>query len=198
MTTKIRSSATALLFLVPCAYLIWAGLTARLGANPVEKVIHITGDWALNFLILAIASRTLRNLPYLNWTALYHEASGRAAFLYATLHVLTYAAAEHNFSISEILVDAATHTRIIFGTLAYASITAAVVMMVPVILKRISYKRLRGLHKAAVYTATTTAAIHYVWLVKKDIRTPLIYAAVITVLAAHRLITKIMEEKRPA
>ncbi|MBF0405377.1 sulfite oxidase heme-binding subunit YedZ [Candidatus Magnetominusculus xianensis] len=198
MITKIRGSATVLLFLAPCAYLVWAGLTARLGANPVEKVIHITGDWALNFLILAIASRTLLNLSYLRWIALYHKASGRAAFLYATLHVLTYAAAEHNFSVSEILVDAATHTRIIFGTLAYASITAAVVMMGPVIIKRISYERLRGLHKAAVYTAATTSAIHYVWLVKKDIRTPLIYGAVIAVLAAHRVITKITEGKRPA
>lgn len=162
----INKTATALVVLIPLAYLVCAWLTEQLGANAVEKVLHTTGDWALNFIILAMAARTLSGLAWLKWLASYHRAAGLGVFFYATLHFLTYAAFEHNFSISEIISDAARHTRIIFGALAYMLTGVAVVMMLPAILRRIGFRRVRHLHKAAVYPAAIAAAVHYVWLVK--------------------------------
>ncbi|MBF0568708.1 MAG: ferric reductase-like transmembrane domain-containing protein [Nitrospirae bacterium] len=196
-TWKIPKAVVALAFLAPFMYLIWAGLTSHLGADPVEKVLHTAGDWTFNFLLLAIAARTLSNLPYLKWISGYHKAAGLSAFFYATLHFLTYAAADQDFSISDIIEDATKHTRIIFGALAYLLIASSVVMMVPVILRRIGFTRIKGLHKAVVYPAATSAVIHYVWLVKKDVRTPLIYAAIFAALAVYRAITKLTGEKRP-
>jgi sulfoxide reductase heme-binding subunit YedZ len=42
--------AFCIICLVPIAQLVFFALTSGLGANPIEKVIHTTGDWALNFL----------------------------------------------------------------------------------------------------------------------------------------------------
>lgn len=194
---KIPKTAAALLFPIPFIYLIWAGLTSNLGPDPIEKVLHTAGDWTFNFVILAIAARTISNIPPLKWIAPYHKAAGISALFYATLHFLTYAVADQELSISAILKDAIKHTRIIFGALAYVSTAAAVIMMIPKILKRIGFKRVMDLHKIFVYSAAVCASIHYVWLVKKDVRTPLIYAAIIVALAVYRVVMKIMEEKRP-
>ncbi|MCG6552559.1 MAG: hypothetical protein L7F77_09545 [Candidatus Magnetominusculus sp. LBB02] len=192
---KKRQLAAGLLFLIPCAYLIWAGLLHRLGADPVEKVIHTTGDWALRFILLAMAARSLTTLPVLKWIAAFHKPAAGAALFYATCHFLTYAAADQNFSIPEIIKDAATHTRLIFGALAYTLIAAAAAAMTPMIIKRIGFNP--RLHNAAAYIAATCAAAHYVWLVKKDLRTPLIYAAILAALSAYRAITKVIEVKKP-
>ncbi|MBF0458508.1 MAG: sulfoxide reductase heme-binding subunit YedZ [Nitrospirae bacterium] len=194
---KKPKTVAALLFSVPFIYLVWAGVTSNLGPDPVEKVLHTAGDWTFNFLILTIAARTIVNIPPLKWIAPYHKAAGLSALFYATLHFLTYAVADQELSISAIVKDAIKHTRIIFGALAYVFIAASVVMTIPKIFKRIGFKRIIDLHKATVYPAAICAAIHYVWLVKKDVRTPLIYAAIIVALIAYRVIMKIMEEKRP-
>jgi sulfoxide reductase heme-binding subunit YedZ len=177
-------------------YLVWAGLMSRLGANPVEKVIHVTGDWALNFVILALAAGIFSGLPHLKWIGAHHKAAGWAALFYATFHFLAYAAAEHNLSISEIVEDAANHTRIVFGALAYVSIALAVAMMLPGISVRTGVKRVKGLHKKVVYPAALFGVVHYVWLVKKDLRAPLIYATALAALAGFRILTKFLE--RPA
>src|SRR5215469_5572316 len=58
--------------LVPLGHLLW-GFFGRtpldmttwgvgLGANPIEKITHATGDWTLRFLLITLAVTPLRKL----------------------------------------------------------------------------------------------------------------------------------------
>jgi len=40
--------------LAPAMVLVWRGLHQQLGANPIETVTHVTGDWTLRFLLITL------------------------------------------------------------------------------------------------------------------------------------------------
>ncbi len=44
-----------------------------------------------------------------------------------------------------------------------------------------------------IYVTAIAGVIHYIWLVKKDLRKPLIYAAILSVLLLYRVVVWIME-----
>ena len=44
-----------------------------------------------------------------------------------------------------------------------------------------------------IYLTAIAGVVHYLWLVKKDIRVPVIYAAILSVLLAYRVIVWAME-----
>ena len=55
MAQSLRRPALFLLCLLPFFHLVWLGLHAGLGVNPVEFVEHRTGDWALRFFMITLA-----------------------------------------------------------------------------------------------------------------------------------------------
>ena len=61
-----------------------------LGANPVERLLHFSGDWALRFLIMALAVTPVSRL--IGWRALVgaRRMLGLFSFFYAFLHVGIY------------------------------------------------------------------------------------------------------------
>jgi sulfoxide reductase heme-binding subunit YedZ len=61
--------------------------------------------------------------------------------------------------------------------------------------RRLGFKRWKQLHRL-VYLTAIAGVIHYWWLVKSDIRLPLMYAAIVTVLLGYRLIVWIRERRR--
>ena len=54
--------------LVPLAWLVWAGLAGRLGANPISEITNETGTWTLRFLVITLTITPLRRLT--GWNAL--------------------------------------------------------------------------------------------------------------------------------
>jgi len=61
--------------------------------------------------------------------------------------------------------------------------------------RRLTLKRWKRLHRL-VYLAAIAGVIHYWWLVKSDIRLPLMYAAIVSVLLGYRLIVWMRERRR--
>ncbi|HZD31515.1 MAG TPA: sulfoxide reductase heme-binding subunit YedZ, partial [Candidatus Angelobacter sp.] len=53
-------------------------------------------------------------------------------------------------------------------------------------------KRWQVLHRL-VYATAVLGVIHYIWLVKKDLRKPLIYAAILAALLLYRLVVRAVE-----
>jgi DMSO/TMAO reductase YedYZ heme-binding membrane subunit len=53
-------------------------------------------------------------------------------------------------------------------------------------IRRLGGRRWQMLHRA-VYLSAILGVIHYYWLVKSDVRKPLLYAAFVGVLLAYRL-----------
>jgi DMSO/TMAO reductase YedYZ heme-binding membrane subunit len=53
-------------------------------------------------------------------------------------------------------------------------------------IRRLGGKRWQMLHRA-IYVSAILGVIHYYWLVKSDVRKPLLYAALVGILLAYRL-----------
>src|SRR3954467_3698902 len=78
----------------PLAYLIWAGLTGNLSANPLSDLTNETGIWTLRFLCITLSITPLRRLTGWNTLIRFRRMLGLFAFFYGTLHFLTYVVAD--------------------------------------------------------------------------------------------------------
>ena len=113
--------------LAPLADLVWRGLHAQLGANPIEAITHRTGDCTLTFLLITLSVTPLRKLTRQYWLIGLRRMLGLFAFFYGTLHLMTYVWLDKFFNVHEMLVDIAKRRFITAGMTAF-------VLMIPLAL----------------------------------------------------------------
>ncbi|MBA4421699.1 MAG: sulfoxide reductase heme-binding subunit YedZ [Syntrophus sp. (in: bacteria)] len=181
--------------LMPVSWLVFLAFTLGLGANPIEKVIHTTGDWALNFLLLTLTITPLCSLTGWSWPAKLRKISGIFSFLYAGLHFITYVVLDQGLSWSAISDDVIKHKRIAVG---FGSL---LLLVPPAVTSTSSMKRLLGYDRwknlqSTVYAAAVGGAVHYLWLVKKDTRRPLAYVVVLFILFGYRALAYLLKQRK--
>ncbi len=171
----------------PLERLAWKGFHGMLGANPIEVITHSTGDWTLTFLLVTLSITPLRKLTRQYWLIGLRRMFGLYAFFYGTLHLTTYVWLDKFFDVHEMLADVAKRRFITAGLTAF-------VLMIPLALtstkgwiRRIGGKRWQALHRL-IYFSAAAGVIHYIWLVKADLRKPLQYASVLLVLLVYRVV----------
>jgi sulfoxide reductase heme-binding subunit YedZ len=170
---------------LPAAWLIVSALTDGLGANPVERVTHVTGDWVLRFLLLSLAVTPMRRLFGWSWAAPLRRTLGLIAFGYACCHYLIYLGLEHMFDWAMIVEDLLVRRYVWAGFLAFLCLLVLAATSTRAMVRRLG-RRWVSLHRL-VYLAAILGVIHFLWLVKSDLREPLLYAAVLTLLLGLRL-----------
>ncbi|HEX5725642.1 MAG TPA: protein-methionine-sulfoxide reductase heme-binding subunit MsrQ, partial [Longimicrobiaceae bacterium] len=170
--------------LVPLALLVLHGATGGLGAEPIEEVTHRTGKTALVLLLLTLAVTPLRRLT--GWNALIgaRRLLGLFAFFYACLHFAIYLF-DQSFAWSFIVEDVAEHPYVTLGFAALVLLAPLAATSTRGAIRRLG-KNWQKLHRL-VYIASGLAVGHFLWGVKKDLRDPLIFAAVLALLLALRL-----------
>ena len=183
--TRALQALTIAIGTLPAASLAVSALTDGLGANPVERVTHVTGDWALRFLLLSLAVTPLRRLFGWNWAAPLRRTLGLTAFGYACLHYLIYLGLEHFFDWQLIVEDVLKRRYVWAGFAAFLCLVSLAVTSTRAMIRRLG-RRWVSLHRL-VYLAAALAVVHFLWLVKSDLREPLIYAAALTLLLGLRL-----------
>ena len=52
--------------LIPALWLFFLTVSGQLGATPIERITHFTGDWQLNLLLTTLAMTPLRRLTRKN------------------------------------------------------------------------------------------------------------------------------------
>jgi len=181
--------AKALVFvlsLLPFAWIVWRTVTNELGANPVETLNRYTGDWTLRFLMIVLAMTPLRLITGRPEWIRFRRMLGLFAFFYASVHFLTWSLIDQQFVWSSIVADIAKRPFITLGF-------ACLVLLVPLAvtsnawsIRRLGGARWRSLHRL-VYGIAIGGVVHYLWLVKSDIREPLLYAAILATLFGVRL-----------
>lgn len=159
---------------------------AGLGANPVEALEHGTGDWALRFLLITLAITPLRRLLHIPSLIKFRRMFGLFAFFYACLHFSTYLGVDKFLNIHEILADVVKRKYITVGFTAFVLLVPLAITSTAGWIRRLGGKRWQALHRL-VYFSAIAAVIHYLWLVKADIRKPLEYGAVLVMLLAYRM-----------
>lgn len=171
--------------LLPLLWLIAGALRGALGANPVETITHTTGAWALRLLVLTLAITPLRRLT--GWQALapFRRTAGLLAFGYAALHFATWVVLDLGFDLAAVAEDVAERPYITVGFATFLVLVPLAATSTRPAMRRLG-RAWNRLHRL-VYLAALGAVVHFLWLVKADLREPAIYGAIVAVLLGARL-----------
>ena len=175
------------LCLIPLARLAWLGTHRGLGANPIEYITHSTGWWTLSFLLITLSVTPLRRLTGWNWLLRLRRMLGLFAFFYVSLHFTTYIWLDQFFDWQGMLKDIAKRPFITVGFTAFVLLIPLAATSTNAMVRRLGAKRWQRLHRA-VYVIATLGVLHFWWLVKKDIREPLIFGTLLGLLFLIRLL----------
>jgi len=187
MKMRLLKVAVFLACLVPLGRLGWKGYAGMLGANPIEVITHSTGDWTMILLLATLSLTPLRKLTGLYSLIRLRRMIGLFAFFYACLHFTTYIWLDKFFDWHAMLADIGKRRFITIGFLGFVLLIPLAVTSTAGWIRRLGGKRWQRLHQL-IYATALAGVIHYIWLVKADLRKPLQYAALLAVLLGYRLV----------
>ena len=173
--------------LLPLAWLLcgaFGWLDFSLGADPVKKLEHECGTWALNFLLITLAVTPLRHLANLPHLPRLRRMLGLFAFFYVLLHFAVYLSLDLEFNFRILFTDIAKRPYITIGFLALLLLIPLAVTSTNRMMRRLG-RRWQKLHRL-VYVIAMLGVWHFYWQVKRDIREPLIYAGILAILLIYR------------
>lgn len=182
LAAKTAAHALALL---PLALLVQGVRSNSLGADPVAAITHATGEWALRLLLLGLALTPLRRLLGQAWPLRFRRLVGLYAFFYACLHLATYVVLDLGEYWQQVFADIVKRPYITVGFAAWLLLVPLALTSTRWAMRRLG--RRWGLLHRAVYAAAALAVLHFLWLVKSDLREPLVYAAILAALLGLRL-----------
>ena len=174
--------------LLPYGWLAYQAWRGGLGANPIATGLNQLGLLALIFLLSSLACTPLKQLFGIKWPLRIRKTLGLFGFYTALTHFFVYFALDQVLNVSAVLEDIVKRPFISIGAAALLILTPLALTSTKKALQRLGPKRWKRLHRLA-YLAAGLGVIHYYMRVKQDAREPLIYAAVLAVLLAVRLVT---------
>ncbi len=177
------------LSLVPLALLVVRGFTDNLSANPVEFIIRYLGDWALRFLLLALAVTPVRLVTGWNEVARLRRMLGLFAFTYVVLHLLAYTGLDQGFDLVGLWNDVMKRIYITVGMAAFVMLAPLAATSTDAMIRKLGGARWRLLHRLA-YPAGVLAVIHYFLMIKAGYQQPAIYAVILAALLAVRVVKR--------
>lgn len=177
--------ATHIGALLPLAFLIWGYATNQLSVNPIQEITFRTGKYALILLVLSLACTPINTvfgfkqvIPLRRWLGLY-------AFFYVCLHLLTFVGLDYGFAFDLIMQEIAEKRYVLVGLAAFLLLLPLAITSTRGWMRRLG-KNWKRLHRV-VYAAALLAVLHYTWVVKSDVREPLIYGGIIMLLLVLRI-----------
>ncbi|MEM7413146.1 MAG: protein-methionine-sulfoxide reductase heme-binding subunit MsrQ [Myxococcota bacterium] len=182
-----RQRIQAIAIGVACLPLIGLGVAALrddLGANPIETLTHVTGEWALRWLLVSLAVTPARRWLDWQWAAPLRRTFGLAAFGYASLHLGVWAGLDWFFDLGAMWEDVVERRYITMGFAGFLCMLPLAITSTRGWIRRLG-KRWVTLHRLA-YLAGIAAVVHYLWLVKADLLAPLVHAALLASLFGLR------------
>jgi sulfoxide reductase heme-binding subunit YedZ len=197
LSSRWTKAAAFLLCLVPIALVGWRAWQDDLTANPIEFLTHASGDWTLRFLLITLAVTPLRKLPGLTNLIRFRRMFGLFAFFYGCLHLTTYVWLDKLFDFAEMWKDVTIRKFITAGAASFLLMLPLALTSTAGWVRRLGGKNWQRLHYA-IYFSAAAGVIHYVWLVKSDLRRPLTYGAILTLLLAWRAVIWLMNRRARA
>ena len=175
--------------LLPLAWLLYAALANRLGANPAEALVRATGDWTLRFLCIVLAVTPLRVISGTPALARFRRMLGLFVYFYALVHLLSYSWFDMGFDLADIAKDIAKRPFILVGFSSVLLLTALAATSFNRAIKFLGAKRWQTLHKL-VYVIAGLALLHFFWMRagKNNFAEVFVYAGVISALLGWRLL----------
>jgi sulfoxide reductase heme-binding subunit YedZ len=179
------------------AWLTWGAFHDALGTDPVETIQRWTGRGALIGLFLTLAVTPLRRATGWNDIVRVRRLLGLFAFFLGSLHLASYVVFDQSLSLSEIRKDVLEHPWVTAGFAAWLLLVPLAFTSTAGSVRRLGGARWRRLHQL-VYLAAAAGVLHFLWQVKKDVRTPALFGLVLVALLVTRLPVWSRRVRRPA
>ena len=187
LSSKWTKAVLFLLSLVPLAYLVWRAFQGKLTANPIEYITHFTGDWTIRFLMIVLAVTPLRNLFNRPQLTRFRRMMGLFAYFYGCVHFLVWSVLDKQLDPHIMWEDILKRWYITVGMAALLGMTPLAITSTAGWVRRLGYKRWQRLHRI-VYGCAVLGVVHYYLLVKSDIRSPVMYGAILAILLGYRMV----------
>ncbi|GGK06803.1 protein-methionine-sulfoxide reductase heme-binding subunit MsrQ [Luteimonas terricola] len=185
-------AAVHALALTPLALLGWQAWQVgsgadidALGAEPVAAIEHELGLWALRLLLVTLAVTPLRQVLKQPLLLRFRRMLGLWAFAYASLHFTAYLVLDLRGWWAQVLVEIVERPYITVGFAAWLLLLPLAVTSTRGWMRRLG-RNWGRLHRL-VYAIAALAVLHFWWVVKSDVREPLLYAAILAALLGWRL-----------
>ncbi len=205
LSSKWAKVVVFLLAFAPAGVLAWriaavawlgASVTDNLTANPLQYITHYTGDWTLRMLLLTLTVTPLRVIFNRPAITRFRRMIGLFTYFYAFLHMLTWVWFDRNFEVSGMWEDIAMRLYITVGMAAFLAMTPLAITSTQGWVRRLGFQKWQKLHML-IYPAGILGVLHFLWLVKSDIREPLLYGATLAGLLGFRIVVKLRKAKKP-
>ena len=178
---------TFLACLIPFVALVLKVVQNDLGPDPAKELALLTGEWAIRFLLLALAMTPLRQLSGRVEFAQRRRMIGLFALLYASVHFLVWVVFLLGLQWGAILEEVVERPYITVGFSSFVILVALGVTSPRAMVRRLG-KNWRRLHRL-VYVAGVLAVVHLVWIVRTDLSQALVYGAILAALLGWRVIS---------
>lgn len=181
--------------LAPGAWLLVQALAGWLGSKPITAAIHLTGDWAVRFLLLSLLVTPLRYAW--DWPRLIaiRRMVGVAAAAYAALHLGLYAA-EQAFDLKRVASEIALRFYLTIGFVALLGLLALAATSTDAMIRRLGALRWNRLH-LLTYPIAVLALWHFFLQTKLDVTQPVLMLGFFVWLMLFRLMRRQGLQARP-
>jgi methionine sulfoxide reductase heme-binding subunit len=185
--------------LVPLARLLYGFWIDDLTVNPIEYVTRELGQTALRLLLASLAATPLRILFGLSWPLTLRRLLGLFAFFYVCLHFGVWIVLDHFFDWRTMADDVVKRPWITVGVTALLLLVPLAATSTTGMIKWMGGVAWRRLHRL-VYVAAVLGVLHYIWLAKKVLIQPWVYATLLAVLLGIRAadaLRRLARRRRP-
>lgn len=182
---SVLKTACLLLLAAPAVWLGFRSVTGDLGPLAATEAIHVTGDWAVRFLIAALALTPAQRLFQWPRLAQVRRMLGVGAFVWAMGHLALYV---YSLKFDLIRVTSEIFQRY-YLTIGFAALLGLAVLAstsTDAMLKRLG-KWWKPLHRA-VYGIAALALLHFFMQSKLDVSQPTLMAGFFLALMIFRFV----------
>ena len=102
---------------LPALWIAYQAVAGELGARPVTEAIHQSGDWALRWLLIALAITPAQRILHYPRLIAARRTLGVASASYAVLHFSLYVLDQH-FDLFKVASEIVLRIYLLIGALA--------------------------------------------------------------------------------
>ena len=187
INSGVRRLPTWVIYLVctvPAFRYFWLGFSNQLGPNPITKLEHLLGEFALQLLVFGLLITPLRRFTSISLLK-FRRAIGLMAFTYVVLHLLVWVLLDIQI-LSQMMADILKRPYITIGMVAFVGMLPLAVTSNQWFVKKLG-RNWHHLHRFT-YIICLLGALHFVMLRKGFQLEPLIYTFAIIILLLLRVI----------
>jgi glycine betaine catabolism B len=180
---------------VPAAILVWDALHHQLGVNEVNYAIRTTGLLGLVCLVSSLAITPLRWLTGWQQLIAIRRNLGVAGFVYISAHFFIFFWWDRDRSVSSTVHEIIEREYIWYGFGALVAMIPLAITSTDAMVSRLGARPWKTLHRLN-YAIVVAGCIHYLLLVKSDLRAPIAFLSVTGALLGFRVLSREIDLRR--